>query len=269
MFAAACVIPATDAALARIHRFFGLADAGSTTLAAPDEATAQQCTWAAGACVFEPIGDPVSPCPYSTSTDPAEAVGDGACTGGGDPGWGGGSYEPPPDDYGGGGGGGRGGGDEPLPPDPCDTGDPVVDSEQMRDALLSLWKQSNPTANLAQRKEQGGWIVRTASGYSVVQFQIPQTNFCSIDGTEALPKIGEIVGFVHTHPYRVGETIVNCAFQIIPYKGKPSDDDLLMSASLGQHLGRTEPLPGYIIDGDGIRQFAQGKPTTSYERCGC
>lgn len=264
VFAAACVIPATDAAAARMYRFFGLADAGATTLAAPDGTMARQCTWVNGACVFEPIGDPVSPCPRSTASAPAEAIGDGACTGGGDPEWGGEPYEPPPDDPG---GGGDPGGDEPLPPDPCATGDPVIDSEPLQDALQSLWTQSNPGANLAQRREQGGWIVRTAGGYSVVQFQNVRRSFCKIEGEEPLPN-GEIVGFVHTHPYGVGETIVNCAFQIIPYEGRPSEDDVLMSAFLGQLLGRAEPLPGYIIDGDGIRRFAQGQPTTSYERCG-
>ena len=265
VFAAACAIPATEAAVARMYRFFGLADAGSTALAASDDASARQCTWVNGACVFEPIGDPVSPCPRSTASDPAEAIGDGACTGGGDPEWGGVPYEPPPDDSG---GGGDPGGDEPLPPDPCATGDPVIDSEQVQDALQSLWTQSDPGANLAQRREQAGWIVRSSSGYSVVRFQNVQRSFCGAEGFEPFPQGVEIVGFVHTHPYDVGETILNCSYQIIPYEGKPSEFDLVMSSRLGEQLGRAEPLPGYIIDGDGIRRFAQGTPTTSYERCG-
>ena len=60
---------------------------------------------------------------------------------------------------------------------------------------------------------------------------------------------------VHTHPYSVGEDVVNCEWQILPYKGEPSEKDRRASADLGPQFGYGSGLPGYILDANGITKF--------------
>lgn len=185
-----------------------------------------------------------------------------------------GTDPPPGGDPGGGGGGGGSGGTEPPPGDTtvtdttCNTGDPVIDTQAVQEAFDSLWARSNVDANLAQRRERGGWIVSTSTGYAVVPFVSLETSFCRMKGDEDFPTSGAVVGFVHTHPYSVGELIVNCEFQFWEYKGRPSSMDIKMGLALGSQLGWGGALPGYILDTSGIRAFAKDQPSRSYDRCG-
>jgi hypothetical protein len=79
------------------------------------------------------------------------------------------------------------------------------------------------------------------------------------------------VGFVHTHPYQVGENIVDCSLRSVQtYDGTPSDVDRKTSVALGNHFGLGRPLPGYIIDKDGYYRYdGQGNTATPRRaRCG-
>lgn len=81
-----------------------------------------------------------------------------------------------------------------------------------------------------------------------------------------------MVGFVHTHPYHVGETIVDCDLRgpLQDYTGAPSDEDRVASKLLGNVFGRSDPLPGYIIDKDGYYRFEGSRYTATprLARCG-
>ncbi|MEW5927266.1 MAG: hypothetical protein AB1941_07270 [Gemmatimonadota bacterium] len=126
----------------------------------------------------------------------------------------------------------------------------------MQIGYRNLWAASNADANLAQRTERAGWIVRTPSGsYHVEEWTHMSGNFCGMSGSPPAPYGGTIVGFVHTHPYAVGETVLNCEFQIVTYEGKPSDQDRSTSVQLGQAVGYGIALPGYILDKNGIVKF--------------
>jgi hypothetical protein len=83
------------------------------------------------------------------------------------------------------------------------------------------------------------------------------------------PAGGTVVGFVHTHAYAVGENVLNCSWQIVPYQGKASSADIKMGLTLGNQLGLGgAPLPGYVIHGNGIHEFAKESPTQDFSRCG-
>jgi hypothetical protein len=181
---------------------------------------------------------------------------------------------------GGGGGGGGGGGTAPTEPEPepepadtCRTGDPIVDDPEVSQGLALLWQQSNPDANMWQRKEKAGWIVEYPAGqFSVLAWTGGTESFaCGDYPAQSGPSQGKIVGFVHTHPYSVGEAIANCQLtQVTHYKGVPSGEDRKTSIRLGAALGMSAPLPGYIIDKDGYYRF-QGSTNTATprrQRCG-
>lgn len=153
--------------------------------------------------------------------------------------------------------GGSGGSvDEPDgQPDPCSTGDPVIDSEGFEDGSDEIWQASNPDANLIHRKENGAWIVRENGMIRFESWTNVTLSFCGIDGDPPFPVSGEVIGFIHTHPYEKGETVLNCDGQIVDYDGTPSSDDRRMSEQFGRDLGRPGALPGYVIDKDQITRF--------------
>lgn len=69
--------------------------------------------------------------------------------------------------------GGGGGGSEP-PPDstadkPCATRDSILNSPAVQAGFTDLWSKSNPDAEMSQRYEKGGWIIRDATGRYTVQ----------------------------------------------------------------------------------------------------
>jgi hypothetical protein len=157
------------------------------------------------------------------------------------------------------------------PGDTCNTGDAVVDDPKVSDGMKDLWARSNPDANLAQRRETAGWIVQTASGFSIAPITTTSSSFGCAAFTANFPTSGTVVGFVHTHPYQVDETIVDCDLTTVQsYTGAPSDADRRASAALGSLLGRSDPLPGYIIDKDGYYRFVgtSNTATPRLPRCG-
>lgn len=177
-------------------------------------------------------------------------------------------------------GGSSGGGTTPPPPegtdpDSCKTGNAVVDDPVVNAGFEALWEQSNFDAPLADRLEAFGWVVKTATGYRI---EIVGTgNFCGYTGVAPWPPEGgsAIVGFIHTHPYTVGETVLSCGASgningAVDYPGTPSDFDRNLSVALGQQLGRGQPLPGLVLDANGIRSFEgwDAAVETSYGRCG-
>jgi hypothetical protein len=136
-----------------------------------------------------------------------------------------------------------------------------------------LWQQSNADANLYQRVEKAGWIVEHPAGqFSIMQWTGGTERFgCGDYPSIALPMQGTVVGFVHTHPYRVGETITDCALgPVHDYEGAPSDEDRATSIHLGAVLGKSGPLPGYIIDKDGYYRYdgRMNTATPRRQRCG-
>ncbi|HEU0298782.1 MAG TPA: hypothetical protein VFR37_04990 [Longimicrobium sp.] len=195
-------------------------------------------------------------------TGDPEFVGIAGCPGTGPGGPGGGGTQPPPS--------------EPPPPtepgDTCNTGDAVVDDPQVSDGLQDLWARSNPDANLAQRRETAGWIVEYPAGqFSIVPITTTSASFGCADFTVQFPTTGTVVGFVHTHPYQVDETIIDCDLTSVQdYTGAPSDEDRVASKLLGNALGRSDPLPGYIIDKDGYYRFEGTRYTATprLPRCG-
>lgn len=161
-------------------------------------------------------------------------------------------------------------------PTPCATGDAFLDNPLVEQGFAELWEASNASATaLGARTEQYGWIVQTATGYRV--HRLGAGNVCGADWTFAEPPEGwdAIVGFIHTHPYSLGELVPVCDEQMhivdaLPYTGVPSSFDLRASVQLGEILHRTEPLGGIILDAAGIRAF-KGEDTSaqvSVARCG-
>lgn len=169
--------------------------------------------------------------------------------------------DPPPD---------GGGGDNPGEPADCNTSDPIVNSLGSGTATMgfhALWNASYPNEPMMLRREMGGWIVRTSDGrYEIVLWKI-QGTVCGIDGNVGpMPTWGTVVAFIHTHPYRYGESVPVCdqygnpTTTMVPYSSIPSNEDLKMSATLG--------LPGYILDGDWVSTHTATKGKTFAKRCG-
>jgi hypothetical protein len=159
----------------------------------------------------------------------------------------------------------------PNAPEPCNTGDATIDDPAVQIGYRNLWAASNADANLAQRVERGGWIVRTPSGsFQVEEWTNMSGNYCGMSGSPPPPYSGTIVGFIHTHPYSVGEDVVNCEWQIVKYEGKPSSADRATSAQLGPQFGYGTGLPGYILDKNGIVKFVGWTEVVDqrHNRCG-
>jgi hypothetical protein len=169
---------------------------------------------------------------------------------------------------GGGGDHGGGGGSVEPPEEPCATGDPVVDSETVQDGFTELWQQSNysPTTPQNERREVAGWIVQTANGFAVQPMTGAVLMPCGVDA-DGNPPPGT-VGWVHTHPWSVGERQTSCPPLTIggrevhfTYTGASSDYDDAISAQFG--------IPGYILDADGITKFdGTGATLARHDRCG-
>ncbi|HEX8674174.1 MAG TPA: hypothetical protein VF710_19915 [Longimicrobium sp.] len=148
----------------------------------------------------------------------------------------------------------------PPEPGPCATGNTFIDDPKLGEGFSEAWRASNADAALGDRKEQYGWIVKTESGYRI--HSLGAGNVCGADFTMAEPPEGydAVVGFIHTHPYTVGEFVPQCGADgrinnIGPYPGEPSSFDRTASEQLGAALGRGQPLAGIILDANGIRLF--------------
>lgn len=143
---------------------------------------------------------------------------------------------------------------------PCNTGDPVLDDPQVQAGFQDLWARSNPDAEMSQRLEKGGWIMQTATGYTIQPFPDDWTiGSCGIDlPPDALPPAGAI-GWVHTHPFTKGDRNTACdtltfrlpngqtVTYVQKYENNPSDYDGVASIKFG--------FGGYIMDKDKITEF--------------
>jgi hypothetical protein len=164
--------------------------------------------------------------------------------------------------------GNPGGGDgyDPGTPEqsgPCNTGDSVYDNPAVNAGFTALWSASNYGPNIIARREAYGWVVMTASGYRI--HMIGTTSYCGGNDLEMpWPPEGPdaVVAFVHTHPYEIGDLVPICGPDGQPqlnnwgvYPGGASDVDRATSIALGDALGRGMPLPGLVLDVNGMHQF--------------
>jgi hypothetical protein len=187
-------------------------------------------------------------------------------------------------DYGGSSGAGYGGGawNPDWPIVPCRTGNEFVDAPGVSVGLSTLWKASNVGApSIGDHHEQGGWIVRGSDGaLAVVPWNVPGT-VCGIDAVVSPPPggWGTVVGYVHTHPYLIGDAVPVCLDDpnvmvgVTEYSGAPSDIDRNLSVTLGKELpwpGRPNALPGIAIDANGVSKFSGFDRTADVRssRCG-
>ncbi|HEX2202765.1 MAG TPA: hypothetical protein VHG91_05695 [Longimicrobium sp.] len=219
-----------------------------------------------GSCILEPISGTVDP--RKPVDDEGGEDGGGDDGGGGDVGGGGGS----------GGGSGGGGGalpDDPFPGDtvPSDTacratGDTLVDKTQVQDAFSTVWAGSNAEArDQWTRRERGGWIVKTATGYAFQEFTDWRSEACAMVpmSAAALDSPANAVAWVHSHPFELDEIQMSCkridrstGLVTVPtYRGVPSRDDVRVGDEINARrsvrgLGK---IDGFVIDKDGIQRF--------------
>jgi hypothetical protein len=162
-------------------------------------------------------------------------------------------------------------------PDPCDTGNNILDSEEIQSDLLKIWSGSNANNGdipMDERLEQGGWIIEINGGYDVVFFpptflrdpcgMSPPSNW-----KDLIPD--NIVGYVHSHPFYIGEnTMGPCGTGgETSYKGGPSRPDYVFLTELMNHLSNFS-IKGYVIDGNKIYSYdyRYSIGIVKYNRCG-
>lgn len=145
-----------------------------------------------------------------------------------------------------------GGLEEQDDPDPCNTGDALIDAPNVWGGFKDLWEKS-----LANKIEQGGWIVQEGGSYRLVPFQDATYTPCGIDIYESPPP--GTVAMVHTHPWPLF-TEDSCGNL---NTGTPSEEDLLALQALGLSTG-------YLLDANGIGKYnaTSGETAQRIERCG-
>ena len=133
-------------------------------------------------------------------------------------------------------------------PQPCNTGDPVIDDPRMAEEMKALWAASNysPTTPQNQRLEQYAWVVYSNGVYSFPSMGVTPGP-CGFLGSAQLTPPPGTIGFIHTHPWTSAEIQTTCGGNPQPYWNLPSTYDVQASASLG--------LPGYIIDANKVTKF--------------
>lgn len=156
----------------------------------------------------------------------------------------------------------------------------MIDSPEVQAGFTDLWARSGYGKPMAERREQGGWLMRRLDG-SYYMRMFPEdwaAGPCGIDlppGT--LPPDGAVAK-VHTHPFHRGERLTECPRQEIPgmgsfhvnYKNESSEAD-------DRELRRFRSIPGaqnligIIIDHDQIIAYdGSGTPEgeVKLDRCG-
>ncbi|HET6233134.1 MAG TPA: hypothetical protein VFE05_23860 [Longimicrobiaceae bacterium] len=164
-------------------------------------------------------------------------------------------------------GAGSGGGGGSPPPEPadtaakpaCHTDDPVTDSPAVQTGFAQLWAASSPDANMADRREQGGWVVQSAGSLEVVPFPASWTvGACGIDApADAVPPTGT-VAWVHTHPYRLRERMTACEKVTVVINGVPMQATWQYGNEPSDYDGRVSTawgIPGYVLDKDKVTKF--------------
>lgn len=176
-----------------------------------------------------------------------------------------------------------GGGTDPYPPAdttrPCQTNYPLLDDSVVQQKFAEAWEASNYGAPMNDRREQGGWIIRTPDGRLTAQ-PFPATwpaYQCGIDiPNDALAPVGALAMY-HTHPFKRGDRLTGCDPQVLPgggrvfinYRNESSIAD--DSALVGFRRRNAPDLIGLILDADSIIAF-DGSGVQSHdikvERCG-
>lgn len=157
----------------------------------------------------------------------------------------------------------------------------MVESDAIQTAFTDLWAQSNydPNAPHSQRREHGGWITSNgAGGFRFEPFPSAwERTPCAIKFPSSVTPPPNLVGWVHTHPYKNGDVMTECDKMSLPgglqrpftYRGDPSFDDDEMTRTLRQN--GFPNVRGYIMDADKITWYTgDDTPTTvgNYPRCG-
>ncbi len=160
--------------------------------------------------------------------------------------------------------------DGPDDPEPCDTGDPVIDApgfatgaQLMRDASnmdVSRYQDRQETFGMAVPDGLGGWLVQPFLQDDQYAFRTwdrasPKVPHASTLAPGAVP--------IHTHPFRDGEGYKSSKDGLSrQYKSGPGPADGLMLAALGY-------ARGFVIDEEKIYVFdLTGAVTAEYDRCG-
>lgn len=114
--------------------------------------------------------------------------------------------------------------------------DEVLGNRNMWAELANFWEQSNPHAAAVQdRNEQLGYLVYEPVGnrYYIENWRLPP-DLChpemGLPPSQLEGVGGQIVGIIHTHPFKVGESVPVCngsgdVTGYETYLGQPSGDD--------------------------------------------
>jgi hypothetical protein len=179
----------------------------------------------------------------------------------------------------------------PTESDTCKTGNTVIDDPAVEAGFKELWRKSGVDQPQAQRMEHAAWIIRNADGTHSVQ-QI--TSYyaqgpCSVNHNMNAPP--GAVGWIHTHPFRTGETMQACGAlkrEVSPgqwvdwigpngqplyprYNNQPSqpDREVIKSVNVIRKQQGQPGLQAYMIDNEGITRYgANGGKDQSFTRCG-
>jgi hypothetical protein len=159
---------------------------------------------------------------------------------------------------------------------PCSTGLATLDDPEVQSGLCDLWRRSNPEAPMADRREQGGWLVRVGDDFMLDPFP-PEwiSQPCALTPPEDFQSPPGTIAMVHTHPYARREPLTSCDKQELPgglsmyinYSGDPSIDD---DSTMLDLRSRYPNLIGLVIDQDQIIAYT-GSPVdepSRYPRCG-
>jgi len=155
--------------------------------------------------------------------------------------------------------------DDPFEdPEPCETGDEILDDPNVHGEFQNLWDSTNfgdeiSPNPLDQRLETAAWIIQTSTGFEALPLDenfIERQDACGIDYNGPVPE--NVVGLIHTHPYTVGTDLTSIC-ELNPdnddpiYRGEPSKADFKQGVNNGITFG--ENFQNYIMDADGISSY--------------
>ncbi|NEV94449.1 hypothetical protein G3567_09875 [Psychroflexus sp. YR1-1] len=159
---------------------------------------------------------------------------------------------------------------------PCNTNDEILDSAALQAAFADIWEQSgalNTDIPMESRLEEGGWIVENSGRFGFIPFDSSWSRTpCGINPpanwASTIPD--NIVGYVHTHPFYLGEDRRSiCQQAEAEYQGGPSDDDYFLLMAIASEVGNFNIL-GFVIDGEQITSFdfTRTENMQNFNRCG-
>ncbi len=151
-----------------------------------------------------------------------------------------------------------------CPPD----GDPILDSADVRQALKDVWRASMADVDsiVANHAEYMWGVYRLPDGSIIAQQATFAGTPCGVDPAVPLTVGGTaiLVATIHPHPFMVGQVYppscgsmagdkYNPGQNSALFGGHVSTDDWQAGLDLAQAAGR--PIPGYVIDYDGIYRY--------------